>query len=51
MFIGKTLLITGGTGSFSNAVIRKLLNSDIKELRISQGRRRLHRLGENRQAG
>ena len=34
MFTGKTLLITGGTGSFGNAVIRKLLNTGIKELRI-----------------
>ena len=31
MFKNKTLLITGGTGSFGNAVLKKFLNSDIKE--------------------
>jgi UDP-N-acetylglucosamine 4,6-dehydratase/5-epimerase len=34
MFNEKTLLITGGTGSFGNAVLRKFLNSNIKEIRI-----------------
>ncbi len=34
MFKNKTLLITGGTGSFGNAVLRRLINSDIKEIRI-----------------
>jgi UDP-glucose 4-epimerase len=34
MFNDKTLLITGGTGSFGNAVLRRFLNSDIKEIRI-----------------
>lgn len=34
MFKGKTLLITGGTGSFGNAVLKRFLNSDIKEIRI-----------------
>jgi UDP-N-acetylglucosamine 4,6-dehydratase len=34
MFTDKTLLITGGTGSFGNAVLRRFLNSDIKEIRI-----------------
>lgn len=34
MFKGKTLLITGGTGSFGNAVMKGFLNSDIKEIRI-----------------
>ena len=33
-FQGKTLLITGGTGSFGNAVLRRFLDSDIKEIRI-----------------
>ncbi len=33
-FSGKTLLITGGTGSFGNAVLRSFLNSDIAEIRI-----------------
>lgn len=30
----KTLLITGGTGSFGNAVLRKFITTDIKEIRI-----------------
>ena len=34
MFEGKTLLITGGTGSFGNAVLDRFLNTDIKEIRI-----------------
>ena len=34
MFKNKTLLITGGTGSFGNAVLRRFLNTDIKEIRI-----------------
>lgn len=34
MFIGKTLLISGGTGSFGNAVLRRFLDSDLKEIRI-----------------
>ena len=34
MFEGKTLLITGGTGSFGNAVLRRFLDSDVKEIRI-----------------
>lgn len=34
MFEGKTLLITGGTGSFGNAVLRRFLDSDIGEIRI-----------------
>lgn len=34
MFKDKTLLITGGTGSFGNAVLNKFLNTDIKEIRI-----------------
>lgn len=34
MFRGKTLLITGGTGSFGHAVLRRFLNTDIKEIRI-----------------
>jgi len=34
MFKNKTLLITGGTGSFGNAVLNKFLNSDIREIRI-----------------
>lgn len=34
MFAGKTLLITGGTGSFGNAVLNRFLETDIKEIRI-----------------
>lgn len=34
IFCNKTLLITGGTGSFGNAVLKRFLNSDIKEIRI-----------------
>ena len=34
MFNNKTLLITGGTGSFGNAVLRRFLNSDLREIRI-----------------
>ncbi len=34
IFKGKTLLITGGTGSFGNAVLRRFLDTDIKEIRI-----------------
>ena len=34
MFKDKTLLITGGTGSFGNAVMTKFLNTDIREIRI-----------------
>jgi UDP-glucose 4-epimerase len=33
-FTDKTLLITGGTGSFGNAVLKRFLDSDIKEIRI-----------------
>jgi UDP-glucose 4-epimerase len=34
MFKGKTLLLTGGTGSFGSAVLGRFLNTDIKEIRI-----------------
>ena len=34
MFKNKTLLITGGTGSFGNAVLDRFLDSDISEIRI-----------------
>ena len=34
MFKDKTLLITGGTGSFGNAVLERFLNTDIGEIRI-----------------
>ena len=34
MFTGKTLLITGGTGSFGNAVLHRFLKTDIGEIRV-----------------
>jgi UDP-N-acetylglucosamine 4,6-dehydratase len=34
MFTDKTLLITGGTGSFGNAVLKRFLNTNIREIRI-----------------
>ena len=34
MFKNKTLLITGGTGSFGNAILERFVKSDIKEIRI-----------------
>jgi len=34
MFKSKILLITGGTGSFGNAVLRRFLHTDIKEIRV-----------------
>lgn len=34
MFKDKVLLITGGTGSFGNAVLNRFINSDLKEIRI-----------------
>jgi UDP-N-acetylglucosamine 4,6-dehydratase/5-epimerase len=34
MFRGKTLLITGGTGTFGNAVLRRFLETDIAEIRV-----------------
>ena len=34
IFADKTLMITGGTGSFGNAVLNRFLNTDIKEIRV-----------------
>ena len=34
MFSGNTLMITGGTGSFGNAVLSRFLNTDVREIRI-----------------
>ncbi|MDD3464948.1 MAG: polysaccharide biosynthesis protein [Candidatus Cloacimonetes bacterium] len=34
MFNNKTIIITGGTGSFGNAVLRRFLNTNVKEIRI-----------------
>ena len=33
-FKNKILLITGGTGSFGNAVLQEFLNSNVKEIRV-----------------
>ena len=42
VFKDKVLLITGGTGSFGNAVLRRFLNSDIKEIRIFSRKNIIH---------
>ena len=34
VFYDKTFLITGGTGSFGNAVLKRLLTFNIKEIRV-----------------
>ena len=34
MFSNKTLIITGGTGTFGNAVLRRFLQTEIGEIRI-----------------
>lgn len=34
LFCGKTLMITGRTGSFGNAILKHFLNTDIGEIRI-----------------
>ena len=34
LFTNKTLMITGGTGSFGNAVLNRFLSTDIGEIRI-----------------
>lgn len=34
MFVDKTLMITGGTGSFGNAVLKRFLETGVKEIRI-----------------
>ena len=34
IFKNKILMITGGTGSFGNAMVKKLAESDIKEIRV-----------------
>jgi UDP-N-acetylglucosamine 4,6-dehydratase len=34
MFVNRVLMITGGTGSFGNAVLNRFLDSDLKEIRI-----------------
>ncbi len=34
MFKNKTLLINGGTGSFGNAVLKRFLDSELREMRI-----------------
>src|SRR5215475_11973578 len=52
MFTDKTLLITGGTGTFGNAVLRRFLQTDISEIRVfSRDEKKQHdmRLGYNSQ--
>ena len=34
MFKDKTLLVTGGTGSFGNALVKRFISSDLKEIRV-----------------
>ena len=34
IFAGKTLMITGGTGSFGNAVLNRFLRTDIGKIRV-----------------
>ena len=34
MFKNKVLLLSGGTGSFGNAVMKRFLNTEIKEIRV-----------------
>jgi UDP-N-acetylglucosamine 4,6-dehydratase len=34
MFTGKTILVSGGTGSFGNVVVRQFLSTDVSEIRI-----------------
>jgi UDP-N-acetylglucosamine 4,6-dehydratase len=47
MFKNKTLLITDGTGSFGNAVLKHFINSDINEIRIfSRDEKKLKDLGQ-----
>lgn len=44
MFNDKTLLITGGTGSFGHAVLKRFLKSNIREIRIfSRDRKKARR--------
>ena len=38
-FAGKTLMITGGTGSFGNTVLKHFVNTDFEEIRIFSARR------------
>jgi FlaA1/EpsC-like NDP-sugar epimerase len=37
MFKDKVLFISGATGSFGNAVLRRFIDTDLKEIRISNG--------------
>ena len=34
IFTGKTLMVTGGTGSFGHAVVDRFLQTDISEIRV-----------------
>jgi dTDP-D-glucose 4,6-dehydratase len=47
MFKNKTILISGGTGSFGNAVLKKFINTDFNEIRIfSRDEKKQHDLRE-----
>ena len=48
LFKDKTLMITGGTGSFGNAVLNRFLKTDIGEMCI-RDRHHVSRLGEDEQ--
>ena len=40
VFAGKTLMITGGTGSFGNTVLKHFVNTEFEEIRIFRAMRR-----------
>lgn len=40
MFKDKVLLITGGTGSFGHTVLKRFIDTDIKEIRVFQEMRK-----------
>lgn len=46
MFSDKVLLITGGTGSFGNAVLKRFLNTDIKEIRVFRAMKKARRYAQ-----
>lgn len=51
LFSNKTLLITGGTGSFGNAVLNRFLKTDIGEIRIfSRDEKKQHDMRHEYQA-
>ena len=50
MFQNKILLITGGTGSFGNAILRHCLDSDLREIRVFMRRKKQDDLRKDMQA-